>query len=734
MTFIVLIFAMTNLQAQNKSQFPLFTRMGSEYQIVSPTNSSLKEQKAAKILQEFIFQVSSHRLPISDAPKSDRWSIIPRVENRAITNVKYGWYSEAKNIIIFGVTQDAVLTASYQFIEKIIGCKKLAAHEPASCPEVEEIMIDFPLQYNHKPRFNYSEIYGSSSTDLEFQTWYGLDYLEDQWGLWGHSFSKLVSPSLFKTHPDYFSFFEGKRRPNQLCLSHPDVYELIKESISKLILENPDATYFSISPNDDIGFCSCRKCRPINNNENGPMGPLLLLINRIASDFPSKQFTTLAYGAYRKPASTILPRENVTIILSSIEVSRNLPIEQDPTGREFKKLLNQWLKLSPNLWIWDYYTQFSNYLNPFPVVHTIAHNIEYYDGMKVKGIFAQLAEGNYDDLTELKAYVLAKEFVADPGDKNNYVSDFIQAYYGHTASLIQNYVDLLTLEGSKLEKKLDIYANPIFYLNHYLSLKNIEKYEQLLDKANLLANTDLVKSRVQKLQMNLLFAKIQQARFLGYEEGGLYWQTPSGDIIIDDAIKSNVDRFFDLASKNQISVLSEEGWLLSDYEKEWQLLLSQHPKKNIAFNLKPSISHPFLPDFPSKGANSLTDGILGFNDFSYNWLLFDDTTDIILDLNQTTSVKEVTINALNDPRHWIFLPKTLKLSISTDGLTYQELQTFRSTSPIEDYTKIIKPFHWKLNHRLRFLKLEIGSLKVLPKWRQSPSKKPLFAIDEILVQ
>src|SRR5690606_37319867 len=86
------------------------------------------------------------------------------------------------------------------------------------------------------------------------------------WGLFVHTFHTLVSAQEYgETHPEYYSLIQGKRMPGtQLCLSNPEVAEVLIASLKKRIAQRPDAVYWSVSQDDNDQYCSCDNCRALN--------------------------------------------------------------------------------------------------------------------------------------------------------------------------------------------------------------------------------------------------------------------------------------------------------------------------------------------------------------------------------------------------------------------------------------------------------------------------------------
>ena len=111
---------------------------------------------------------------------------------------------------------------------------------------------------------------------------------------------------------------------------------------------------------------------------------MIYFVNEVAKEFPDKMISTLAYQYTRKPCVT-KPLDNVLITLCSIECDRSAPIEEKCT--DFAEDLMGWKELSDNIRIWDYTTQFTNFLAPFPNIHTLQPNIQFFRDNHAKWIF-----------------------------------------------------------------------------------------------------------------------------------------------------------------------------------------------------------------------------------------------------------------------------------------------------------------------------------------------------------
>jgi hypothetical protein len=190
-----------------------------------------------------------------------------------------------------------------------------------------------------------------------------------------HTFCRLVPPEKhFAAHPEYFSLVGGKRQDGyaQLCCTNEDVIRICTEEVRAAMRAQPEATVFSVSPNDTDKYCECPRCQALAQEEGTQAAPVLHLVNRVAEavekEFPGKAVETLAYHWSRRAPKHLRPRPNVIVRLCSIECcfSHALATCDSPANQAFCQDLRDWAKVAPRLWVWDYVVDFDHYLLPFP--------------------------------------------------------------------------------------------------------------------------------------------------------------------------------------------------------------------------------------------------------------------------------------------------------------------------------------------------------------------------------
>ncbi len=119
----------------------------------------------------------------------------------------------------------------------------------------------------------------------------------------GHSHDKAVpGKKYFESHPEYFAIVNGKRNRTQVCLSNPEVREMIFQNLLKRADEGYD--WVQLAQADGFAGCECPKCKAALGT--GTWGEKLWEIHRemaerFARERPGKKVVILAYTVTRKP-------------------------------------------------------------------------------------------------------------------------------------------------------------------------------------------------------------------------------------------------------------------------------------------------------------------------------------------------------------------------------------------------------------------------------------------------
>ncbi|WON93434.1 DUF4838 domain-containing protein [Sphingobacterium sp. UGAL515B_05] len=718
---------------QGKERITLVDQGKTDYVIQADANDPVL-QKAAAVINTFTKESTGVDFAIQAKGEVTHAIIL---EKSSITNTfpedSYSIQAVGKNIYIKG-SGKGVLFAAYRYVRDIIGGRKwYVGKENTHVPKLTFLAVDSDLKIYSKPNFQFREVYFPVELDQEYMDWYGLHNLEERWGDWGHTFSKILPPSVyFKEHPEYYSLYDGKRQPIQLCLSNEDVFKLTVAYFKRRISENPTATYWSIAANDDIGSCTCDRCQAIDKREGGAQGSLIHFVNRVAAQFPDKKFTTLAYLESANAPTHLRVADNVSVILSNIDAFRKNDIGSEPSAATFRRQLGAWKAKTKHVFVWDYLTQFTNYLAPFPIQGTMQESLQYLKTQGVEGVFLQGGGATYSDMAELNAYILANLAWDTTLSEEQLTNEFIEGYYGKAAPFIKAYLAERRNHLPGPSSALSIYGNPIDNRHDFLSPEAMDKYSTLLEKAEIASEGNpLLESRVRRIGLGLDYTYLQQARFYGPHQHGIFEQ--EGERwVVRPKVSRKVTQFVEDAKKLGVIELAEAGASPDSYAKEWSEIFKAGVRANKASEANIKLRYAFDPSFPANGLKTLTDSVPGYMDYSYNWLLWNgEPMDITFDFEQERRIDTITLNFLKDARHWIFPPKEIRISVSKNGKDFQDVFLSKLKSVEEDYTLDKIPYQVLLNDSVKVIRVYASPLVKLPEWRYHPKRKPLIACDEI---
>ncbi len=719
----------------------------SSYDIVIPGNASESDKKAAGVLQNYFQKVTGAKLDIREENGGDAAVISLGSTKLAARLIKattiredgYAIVSDGKNLVIAGAGTKGTLYGVYTFIEKYLGCRKWYAGPP-QIPQSRSVSIPANLSLYENPAFEYREAFFPGIRDQEYVDWHKLHQFTKLWGLWGDTYEKLVPASVyFKSHPEYFALVKGKRVPNQLCTSNEDVIKIIIDSLQRKMNANPNAEYWSISPNTGPGYCECPLCAPVTAREGSVTGNLVQMVNKIAAHFPKAKFTFLAHGYTQQAPKYAKPASNVIVQLTSIESDRLLPFTQSPSAQNFIKDLADWRKLTDNIYLWDYCAQFSAYLAPFPILPIFQPNLQFLEKNMIKGVLEQGSGPGYSDMAELKGYVLAKLLWNPDINVEQLIQEFTDGYYGPAGQSVREYLSATRNAALKTHAIMDIFGNVADGANTFLSPAYLDQYNELLGSAKKSAGSNSVLlQRIGAIQLTQDYTYLHQARYYGKGQRGIYSDNSRNrSVAAPDTLQGVLKRFLDNGVKVGAVQVAEFGLSPGAYAAEEKKILSTPVRQNMAMNAKVSLKFPYEKRFEGKGAAMLTDGTAGLGDYSYNWLHFKGHPMIAtVDAGKSLKADSIQTTFLYNPGFNLFLPASIKVEVSLNGTDYITLQTINVAEPVK-IDRQIKLVPFKIatgnNSKFRFVRVTATPLSDLPDWAWAPSKTPVIACDEIWV-
>ena len=436
------------------------------WKIVLPENATIVEKTAARELAEHLKLVTGADFPTvaeKDAPADGKSLIF--VGNTAKAPKKEYKFDEilikldGGNLILAGHEKRGCLYAVYSFLQDVVGVRWWTPAD-SFIPKKPTLAVADDLNVSYAPQMISREMYHRKAQPCVFSArMKGNGFLTPEYGgavriiNFVHSFYKYLPPEkYFAAHPDWYSEIDGKRKHEraQLCLTNEEMTRELIKNVLETLRKNPDAKMIDVSQNDWYGFCTCEKCKAIDDAEGSHAGTLILLLNKVAEavekEFPDVLVESLAYQYTRKPPKTIKPRNNVLIRLCTIECSYIQPLN-GRQNRKFAADMEGWSKLAKYLFIWDYTTNYNDYLGPHPNLRVLAPNVRYFVEHGAIGLFE---EGEGDDFCELKNWLLMRVMWQPHLDAEKLIDEFVRGYYGEAvAPLIEQYWDILIARAEK---------------------------------------------------------------------------------------------------------------------------------------------------------------------------------------------------------------------------------------------------------------------------------------------
>jgi hypothetical protein len=499
--------------------------------IITEKDATVAEKNAALELQTYLLKITGNKVPIVNKVPTDKNIIIvgaTALARKKLADIEFDKLAKDEvlincrrnTLILAGGRPRGTIYAVYTFLETYLGCGFWT-------PDFETILKKKTItlgnvNYRHVSPFSYRQIYGETAhryrnfavkLKLNGEIWskpisqkFGGGFKIDIRHTLTNSF--LNSKKYFDKHPAWYAFRkkDKKRHKTQMCTSNSDALKKLSEEVMEFLAKNPNRRDFlSISFADNDKFCQCNKCDDLYRKHASISALAVRVANYIArktiKKYPQLRIVLMAYWKTEKPPKAMKLEPNVAICFAMLDRNHNIPVAR--TGRH-NKYLKEWKKLSHDqVYIWDYYASFGNFLLPHPSILTMEKNIRTYQEFGAKGVFAQFPFGAVAQLIDLRTWLFAKLLWNPSLDEKILIKQFLEANYENAAPYISEYIYMLdkVCQG----KWLGVYGSK----TSWLPVQTIIKAEQLFNKAHKsVADNVAIAKRVRKLTASLLMVEI----------------------------------------------------------------------------------------------------------------------------------------------------------------------------------------------------------------------------------
>ena len=536
----------------------------------------------------------------------------------------------------------------------------------------------------------------------------GLNNFDDSWGIWGHNLRKVLGDNVDKV----YATIHGKTDDSQLCFSSEEMYRQIESYIVDNIGEK-GSSRFVIAPDDTPYACTCASCTAMGNTEKNATPAVTELLLRLSQRFPKHSFFTISYLSTKQVTDKQLP-SNAGIIVSAIDFPLRRIDGKNAQEKKFMQQLNQWKKVTKNIYIWDYINNFDDYLTPFPILKIAQQRLRFFKQNGASGIFFNGSGYSYSSFDEMRTFVLSALLINPELPVEELVRDYFNQEYPLSKKWLYDYY--INLENSvQSGKKLGIYTGIAELEQSFL---NPEKFIKFYDEMGDYVSDAKGKERkkLHELQTALSYTRLEMGRNHSYDPYG-YAQRNGKQIQPTPQVRKWLTQLKEHHAFTGMEYYNESADEIDYYIKEWeQYILASDIKKNLFLGIMPSSTPPTDKD----GLKRLTDSTHGLPDnYHCGWTtLPKEEYEISLPVKGINKTGNIYISFLNLPRHRFYPPR--KIEISKDGAIYKTIN-------LETDDSVEKGELVKITTPIDLNRAELVSIKVMG------AKKPRaqIGIDEI---
>lgn len=249
----------------------------------------------------------------------------------------------------------------------------------------------------------------------------------------------------------------------------------------------------------------------------------------------------------------------------------------------------------------------------------------------------------------------------------------------------------------------------------------LRTYQRLFDAAEAaVGKEEVFLKRVQMARLPLLYSSLEIAR-----------TNPEMDVV---QVEYDLNRFEQLVSAYQIPSLNERNNSPLDYCALYRTRYL-HKKAHLATGKKVTFITPPHTRYQDMAGYALTDGLYGGTTFVESWVGWEgQDASMVLDLETTESIQQVSMDFLHQLGAWILLPEKVTFSYSVDGVTYLPWQVVEKEEDRDPAVKFVAyTARSAAKIEARYIKMEVSGVNSCPQWHYGVGYPCWFFLDEIKV-
>ena len=494
-------------------------------------NAPDAEQFAARDLRHWIREISGAELPVVHEMKHDMPVTIfigkkfaEQVWKKEIADLRGGdgfaIRSKGKHIYLFGDVPRASAYAAAALLEKNTDIIWARPDEKTGCVFSRNPSLNFRvLSMLEKPAFL---LHGWNVVAVRRDRPTGIWALRNR-GNWadqtspvragnefdflncegGHIYWWMAHPDrYFKNSPEFFGYsrLTGKREPETLCLTNPELLETAVGNLKKRLKafrETPDL--FTIGFRDSWSMCQCEKCLApiplpgggtlIRKSDDPQVDPLYfstrywIFVNQIARrmkrDFPETLFAGYGYFYGAEPPMCELDPAVIVSFCPIGGVNARYPLLDKRQSPVWRRRLKEWNRRFPGrIFLYEYYrsyaSSFAEISGVSVIERKIVHDLRALKAMNGPGILSELtpdSEKKFSghtmksewDANSVSAWILARLFWNPAQDPRALRDYYLERTFREAAAPMKEFYDLLDKGFRKSDGKRPNFVNTVIH-------------------------------------------------------------------------------------------------------------------------------------------------------------------------------------------------------------------------------------------------------------------------------
>jgi hypothetical protein len=397
--------------------------------------------------------------------------------------------------------------------------------------------------------------------------------------VFGHSWEAafdLRKGETFQQHPEWFALVNGKRRPPQMCTTHPDV---INRMVDYVLAGKQDI--MNISPSDGGGFCECERCQALDvpgvlayDKKHVQLSDRIFnyaneIARRVREKNPAKSCGMFAYTYYNKPPVKIARLEPNLYLSFVFQSAAHRDLEN---LREWRESVSGWQKLGAKMVVREGWG--NHYYHDMPFVHDrqIIANLAEASSL---GFVAAYGEGSKSFATMAPNFWAITHMMWDPKrDPAKVMPDFYQSAYGPVAAEMEAffgaYSGALDANWSKRDRIVDAtgiaYANVIAAWGKLIPAEAVTEAEKHLQTAEAKAPAGEYADRVKFHRFGHEYTKVMLELLANYKalselgvkmDFAVAAKATRDDPVVRDAL---LNRSYELGEQREHMLLAHRDW------------------------------------------------------------------------------------------------------------------------------------------------------------------------------